>query len=111
VFSQGCAVALVGAGAGTVAYIRGSLVAFVEADVAGTYAATLAAFEDLGIPVQKKQQDALVAEVSGRTAEDKKVTVKIKAAEQKTSRIAIKIGWFGDQSQSQVIYEAIKKRL
>jgi len=108
---SGCAVALVGAGAGTVAYLKGSLNAVLDKDVDHVYAATLKAFDRLEISTTRKEKDALSAVVVGRTAADKKVTIKIKAAENNLTKLSIKIGVFGNRSQSQVIYDEIKKHL
>ena len=107
----GCAVALVGAGAGTVAYLKGSLNAVLDKDIDRVYAATLKALDQLEISATRKEKDALSAVVAGRTSDDKKVTVRIKAAENNLTKLSIKIGTFGNQAQSQLIYDEIKKHL
>jgi len=111
VFMQGCAVALVGAGAGTVAYLKGSLEAVVDEEIGDVFDATVKALKELKIPTTKTQEDALAAIVVGRTVEDKKITIKLKATENNMTKLSIKIGMFGDRAQSQLIYDKIKKRL
>jgi len=108
---SGCAVALVGAGAGTVAYLKGSLNAVLDKDVDHVYAASLKALDRLEIPATRKEKDALSAVIVGRTSADKKVTIKIKAAENNLTKLSIKIGFFGNQPQSRLIYDEIKKHL
>ncbi len=108
---NGCAVVLVGAGAGTVAYIKGSLEAVVKDDVDAVYEASLKALDQLEIAPAEKQKDALAARIVARNAQDKKITIKLKAAENDLTKISIKIGFFGDRSQSQAIYDKIKDNL
>jgi len=108
---SGCAVALVGTGAGTVAYLKGNLEAVLEEDVGQVYGASLKALDKLEISATKKEQDALSAVIVGRTAADKKITIKLKATENNLTKLSIRIGMFGSQAQSQKIYEEIKKNL
>ena len=51
------------------------------------------------------------AGVLGRMATDKKVTVTVKSEGEKTSRISIRIGTFGDKDLSQQILNKIKSNL
>ena len=108
---QGCAVALVGAGAGSVAYLKGDLEAVLDKNVDQAYQATLKALDKLEISATKKEKDALSAVIIGRTAEDKKVAIKLKAAENNLTKLSIRIGMFGNRAQSQVIYDEIRKHL
>ncbi|MCP4712905.1 MAG: DUF3568 family protein [Planctomycetes bacterium] len=100
-----------GAGAGTYAFVKGDLETMEKESVAELYVAAVAALEELQIPVITKSQDALVAQIEGRNAEDKKVTIRIEVAENELSKMSIRIGTFGDQDQSQVIYDKIKALL
>ena len=110
-FASGCAVALIGAGAGTVAYVKGSLKAVLDQDVDHVYQATLKTLKELEILPTQKQKDALSALVVGRTSADKKIKIKLKAVESNLTQLSIKIGVFGDQAQSQVVYDKIKENL
>jgi len=100
-----------GAGAGTYAFVKGDLETMERESVEELYNAALAALEELKIPVITKSQDALVAQIEGRNAEDKKVAIKIEVAENELSKMSIRIGMFGDQEQSKVIYDKIKALL
>lgn len=111
-FMQGCtAVLLVGAGAGTVAYLKGDLNAVMSEDVGHIYAATLKALDELEIATTRRQKDALSAVIVGRTIEDKKITIKLKSTEDKLTKLSIRIGMFGNESMSRAIYEQIKKNI
>jgi len=111
VTAQGCAVAFVGAGAGTVAYLKGSLKAVLDSDLDNAFNASLKALEALEIAPTKKEKDALSAVIKAETAKEKNITIKLKAAENNLTELSIKIGAFGDRTQSQLIYDEIRKHL
>ena len=111
VVGAGCLAVAAGAGAGTYAFVKGDLETVEKENVAQVYNAALQALEDLQIPVQNQQQDDLVALIEGRTAEDKKVTIKIEATENNLSKLSIRIGTFGDSDKSKIIYDKIKEYL
>ena len=109
---QGCVAVVVGAGAaGTVAYIRGDLESIESKDLNAVYEATLKAMEQLGLSVSRKTKDAMSAEVVARDAEDKKVTISLGATAEGATKISIRIGVFGSETKSSLIYDQIKKNL
>jgi hypothetical protein len=108
---QGCLVAAVGAGAGTVAYMRGDLEAVEAKDIDAVYAATKKAVEQLELDVSSDTKDALSAEIVARDAQDKKITIKLKSTTEDTTQISIRVGIFGSETKSILIYEQIKKNL
>ncbi len=109
---QGCVVAAVGAGAaGTVAYIRGDLEAVKAANIDKVYAAVLKATDELGLSVTQKSKDALSAKVVARDAQDKKITIKMTSTAEGTTKLSIRIGLFGSETKSRLIYEQINKHL
>lgn len=112
VFGTGCVAVLVGAGAaGSVAYVKGDLEAVLEEDVTQVYEASLKALEELEIAATKKDKDALGAVIISRTAQDKKITIKLKATENDLTKLSIRVGVFGNRAQSQRIYDEIKNNL
>lgn len=112
VLSQGCVVAAVGAGAaGTVAYVRGDLQTVETAGLDALYKASLEALDELELAVIQKAKDAMTAEIISRDAEDKKIRIKLKSTAEGTTELSIRIGMFGDETKSRLIYEAIKKQL
>jgi len=109
---QGCVAVVVGAGAaGTVAYIRGDLESIESKDLNAVYEATLKAMEQLELSVSRKTKDAMSAEVIARDAEDKKVTISLGATAEGATKISIRIGVFGSETKSRLIYDQIKKNL
>lgn len=112
VFLQGCmTVALVGAGAGTVMYTMGDLEAVLPADIDSAYDAAQKSLVQLELKISSKAKDALAAEIIARDAQDKKVTVKLKSTSQYSTELNIRVGVFGDEDKSRLIYEQIQKNL
>lgn len=108
---QGCIVAAVGAGAGTVAYLRGDLEVVEAADLNTVYAAAKKAAEQLELVVTRDTKDAMSAVIVTRDAEDKKITIKLKAVTEDTTKISVRVGTFGSETKSRRIYEKIKENL
>jgi hypothetical protein len=104
--------AVVGAGAaGTVAYIKGDLEVVEPEGIDAVYEATKEAVEELGLKVTKDSKDALGAEIVARDAEDKKVTISLKATPEGTTELSIRVGTFGSETKSRVIYQRIHDNL
>lgn len=109
---QGCVVAAVGAGAiGTMAYVKGDLESTEAANIDAVYQATKKAIEELELTMTMAEKDALSAVIGARDAQDKKITIKLKAVSDGTTRISIRVGVFGDETKSRLIYEAIKRNI
>lgn len=111
--NSGCVAFLIGggAGAGTVAYLKGELKSVVEASLEKTYQASREALEDLEFPVTSGQKDAFSAELTARGGNDKKIEINLKKISEKITEIKIRIGIFGDESLSQLILERIMKHI
>jgi hypothetical protein len=112
VLNGGCIVAAVGLGAaGTVAYVRGDLQAMEPERIDDVYGAVLKAADELGLNVTTKSKDALSAIIVARDAEDKKVTIKLKATAEGPTELSIRIGVFGSETKSRLIYQKIRDNL
>jgi hypothetical protein len=108
----GCMLAAVGLGAaGTVAYARGDLQAVEVAGIDDVYQATLKALDELELHPTTKSKDALSAVIIARDAEDKKVTIKLKAEAEGSTKLSIRIGVFGSEAKSRMIYQKIQENL
>lgn len=112
VLVKGCAVAAVGAGAaGTVAYVMGDLEAVESKELSIVHEATLEAVKELELNVTKDMKDALSAVIVVRDAQDKKVTIKLKATAEETTQLSIRVGLFGNETKSRLIYQKIHENL
>ena len=112
IVTSGCVIAAVGAGAaGTVAYIRGDLESVEAESLDKVYSASVQAVEQLELAMVSKQKDALSAEIIARDAQDKKIRIKLAATAEGTTKLSIRIGTFGSETKSRMIYEKIKENL
>jgi len=112
--AAGCLAVAAGAGAaGTVAYMAGDLETDVSEDLDTLYAATRKALGDLelGIIEGKSAKDGLSATLVARDADDKKVTVKLKSISDEMTELSIRVGVFGNETKSQLIYGKILDNL
>lgn len=109
---QGCLAAVVGAGAaGTVAYVKGDLEAVEAKDINSVYKATEKTIEELELNVSKKTKDAMSAVIVARDSADKKITIKLSATAEGTTKLSIRAGWFGNETKSRLIYQKILENL
>ena len=112
---SGCAVALLGVGAGAgvagATYVMGKLEDEVDAPVPKVQRATVAALKSLGLPVDKERGDKLAAELESETADQKKVWVSITSLTSSRSKIVIRVGLLGDEVRSRQILQAVRARL
>lgn len=108
----GCLAVAGAAGTGVgVAYTMGDLEVTFDHAPPVVEAAGKGALEDLGITVISSASTSVDGEVVGRTAQDKKITIKIKALGENSSKSSIRVGTFGDEAVSMSIYEKMKARL
>lgn len=106
---QGCVVAAIGAG--TVAYVRGDLEVVESENLNSVYKAAEKAIEELGLTASKKTKDAMSAEIIARDSQDKKIKIKLIATAEGTTKLSIRVGLFGNETKSRLIYQQIKKNL
>ncbi len=109
---QGCVIAAVGlAAGGTIAYVRGDLESVESEKLDVVYEASLKAMEKLGLAITKKSKDALSAVIVGRDAQDKKVSITLKAVADGATKLSIRVGVFGSETKSRLIYKEIQENL
>lgn len=114
VYMNGCIIAAIGAGAAAAAgvgYAKGDLQAVLEEDIDRVYHASLNALDDLDLPITGRDKTALDAKIISCNSSDKKIEVKLKRTEANHTKISIRIGTFGDETQSRTIYDRIKTYL
>jgi len=108
----GCLVLAVGAaGAGGAFYVTGDLEATIEATPKQIIAAAEKAFREMDFATISASAGEVDGKAIARTSTDKKVTVTTKFKSEKTSKLSIRIGIFGDETLSRTIFEKIKKNL
>jgi hypothetical protein len=107
----GCGVLFVGAAASSVAgalYYKGELKADVEASPQAVITATEKAFRDLIWAKETASASEFDGLATARTATGKEVKVTVVVAkEPQVSTIGIRIGTFGDENLSRLLYDRI----
>ena len=110
--NEGCMIAAVGIGAaGTIAYVRGDLQAVESESIDDVYEASLKALKELELLPTQKSKDALGAEIVTYDAQDKKITIILKSQAEGTTKLSIRIGVFGSETKSRLIYQKIRDNL
>jgi len=110
--NSGCfAVVAAGAGAGAVAYIRGDLESAVDAGFDKSVKAAGKAIEQLKFAKVSEKQDALLATIVARNADDKRIEIRVEADGANRTKVKIRIGVIGDESLSLAILDKIKANL
>lgn len=111
--SSGCIPLIVGAaaGAGGIAYIQGTLEQNFDKSVEKLQRAAVAGLKDLDAIVTKEEGDSHNAKIKADIFGGKDVTIDIEALTERSAKIKIRVGVFGDEETSQTILNAITKRL
>ncbi len=100
------------AGQVSVAFFRATLLSDIQGkDVDTVYAAAKKALNNLNLAIITEKNDKFTALITARTAEDKKVTVELKAQRNNATQVAIQFGVLGDRDKSQVLLNEINKVL
>jgi hypothetical protein len=107
----GCLAAVfAGAAAGTgVAYWQGRLEVHVDGGPLDYAVPAEQAVEDIGGSVESVESHDRLVVVTGRTADDKRIEIRVERRTQRTSLLAIRIGVFGDEELSIALYDKIKQ--
>ena len=100
-----------GAGAGSVAYVKGDLNTNLEAPLNRSLVATNRAIRSLKYAKISESTDAYASRIVARTASDKKITIGLKKVNERTTHISIRVGMFGDENVSNNILREINRRL
>mgnify|MGYP001589084206 CR=1 FL=1 len=114
VISQsGCFALLVGAaaGAGIVAWINGDLEYNFDAPLNKVHRAVLRGLKKLDLAVTQDQKDKHNAKIKSAYSDGKDVNISINAITERSSKIKIRVGVFGDQARSEAILSAIQSYL
>ena len=107
----GCSPTLVGEN--TAAYSMGKLHARIDRDMNSVYEASVKAFEALEITVIEKKKDVFAARVTGKTADERSIALRIKPEGDSSTLLSIRTGVIGDETKARarVIYDKIREVL
>ena len=89
---------------------RGDLEAVEPKNIDTVFEATEKAIEELELKVSKKTRDKMSAVIVARDAQDEKITIKLNATADESTKLSIRVG-FGNETKSRLIYQKIREKL
>jgi len=111
-FTSGCFALLVGAGAGAgVAYVRGDLDVTLDSGFANAVKAGEKTLAELKYAKISDNQDALQATLVSRSSSDQKIELYFEKVTDKSTKLKIRVGTFGEESLQNEILSHIKSHL
>jgi len=91
-------------------YTGGKATQFFNFPKASVEKAVREAMDDLHMRVERETHDGVVAFVEGRTADDRRMQISLRP-QQETTRVTVKIFWFGDEPLSRAFTDRVGIRL
>ncbi len=111
--TSGCVPLLIGAaaGAGGVAWAKGSLEQNFDKTVDQLHGASLHGLKDIKCTVRLDQIRKHLAKIDFEFDDGQKGTINIKALTERSAKLNIRVGVLGDETKSQIVLNAILKHL
>ena len=109
----GCIPIIIGAaaGAGGVAYAEGILTKNLDEPIDRLHKISLSALKGLKMTIDQERISGARSIIKAFDVDRSKITVTIEKLTEKSSKLNIRVGVFGDQTKSQMILNAIQKKL
>ncbi len=107
---SGCSALVVGLAAGTAGtyvWTHGNLELYVQYSAEDLYSATREALDQINIMVERDRHNRFEADLYGRTERGRKVLIKITGQTERSAKIRVRVGIFGDQQEAQMILNVI----
>lgn len=99
-------------GAATNSFVRGDLnIDEVQHPIDQVYNASIEALKELDLQLMSKEFSPLESRLIARNNKDQKVQVWVWRVSEETSKLKIRIGLVGDETQSLAIYDQIQDNL
>lgn len=109
---SGCiAVAAVGAGAGAVAYLKGTLDSHLNASLETSLPVVRDAMKGMGYVKTKEISDTRTAKIIYRDSLDQKIIITLNQKTSNLTAISVRVGHVGDENRSIEILEEIQDLL
>jgi len=111
---QGCVAAVVGgaaagAGAGSVAYIKGELHSTESVSFDRAWSAAKSAMNDMGFVITDEDKDAVKGKILALGVDNKKVRVEFSREAMYVTKLKIRVGTFGNEKVSRLILDKIRE--
>jgi hypothetical protein len=109
---NGCVAVVAAGAAGTgVAWYRGGLEANLDQNIEAVFAASQKALTQLEFANISNKKSSVDAQLVSRTALDKKVEITLQKVTDRSTKVIIRVGVFGDETLSMSIMDKIKAGL
>ena len=109
---SGCVAAVAAAGgAGGYAWSRGKLSFTEPHDITSCHDATVSALTALDIKVTGDTTDQLTGRIKGETATGDDLTIDLESQSIRVTKIDVRVGFWGNETQARMIADKIKTRL
>jgi len=110
---SGCFAILAGAAAGAAGYawVQGALIKEFNVSAVQLHEATVKGLQAMDLELTQDEYDRLSARMISKFADGKDVRINIDALTERTSKIKIRVGVFGDKMRSEMIYNSIQKNI
>ena len=111
-FCQGCNTAVRGPEGQIEGVLKnGTLMATLDRGIGRAFEAVQEGVRQLGFTTIMSEQDGVAAEVLARDAEQQNITIKLEALSPNKTSLTMRVGIFGDQNKSNVIFKKIQENL
>jgi hypothetical protein len=98
-------------GTGTYAYLSGKLTWTYPVTLAELQTATVAALTDLRLPIRTQRIDGLGGIIEATRGEQITVRLRLRPETEKTTRLSIRFGRWGNRDESERIHAEVRKQL
>ena len=111
--SSGCLAVAVGAGAGagTYAYVKGVTEVTYNAPYNDVWRAAGDSLRHFDIRISSQNRDALAGSYKGERHDGTNVIIDVESASRNKTRVAVRVGAFGDRELQETIADDIRNRL
>jgi len=111
--TSGCVALLIGAaaGAGGVAWVKGSLEQNFDNTVDQLHRASLSGLRDIKCATRSDQIRKHLAKIEFEFDDGQKGTINLKALTERSAKLKIRVGILGDETKSHIVLNAILKHL
>lgn len=107
----GCLLAAAGAGAAGAAYVMGDLEGTVNGTPQKVVDVSKEVLEEKELRDVHGDATGVDGSASGRMASETKIEIHVNRRDEKTCKISIRVGTFGDEKLSQELYDRIRAKL
>ena len=109
--TSSCLVAVVGAAAGTYAWVNGEVRNDEPATLDACYNAAQRAVKNLGYTKISDSKDATYGEIKARNAKDQAIRIRLEKKTSKSTEVRIRVGTVGSKETSSMILNEMRKYL